>query len=180
MTEPRPTLDVSHLPPIALDMRSPSSWGDVLFMVIETTSVVLLIVSYYYTKQNFPQWPPPHADDPTGSGDVLPGLGIASVNAAVLLASCPLMAWVDRAARRGRASAVKKGLLLLTALGSMAIALRIYEFSALKFRWDDNAYGSLVWAIVFMHLTYLVAATLEVAATTTWIFLHGMDESLAD
>ena len=49
-------------------------------------------VSYYYTKQNFPQWPPPHSDDPTRSYDALPGLGFATANLILLLASCQLVA----------------------------------------------------------------------------------------
>lgn len=180
MTEPRPSLDVSHLPPIALDSRSTAWWGNTLFMMVESTSVTILLVSYYYTKQNFPHWPPPHADDPTRSFDNLPGLGFASSNLVLLLATLLPMAWTERAARRGDAVNVVRGLALLTILGILAVVVRGYEFPSLKFRWDENAYASITWALVFAHLTYLAVATVEVAVTAFWIVVYGMGENLAD
>ncbi len=57
-----PTIDVSQLPSVSLDSRSPAWWGNVLFMVIETTTMALMIVSYFYAWQGSGEWPPPHAD----------------------------------------------------------------------------------------------------------------------
>src|SRR5205807_1861593 len=60
----RPALDVSHLPPAALDARAPGWWGNALLTAIETTTVALLVASYLYLWRNFPQslWPPPRVD----------------------------------------------------------------------------------------------------------------------
>ncbi len=73
---------------------------------------------------------------------------------------------------------VQPGLVIIGLIGVAATIMRFYEFSALQFRWDENTYGSLAWAILFMHLTYLIAATLEVGVTALWVSLYGLDEKL--
>ena len=50
----RPTIDASRLPADAPDSRAPAWWGNVLFMAIETTTVALLLASYFYLWRNFP------------------------------------------------------------------------------------------------------------------------------
>jgi heme/copper-type cytochrome/quinol oxidase subunit 3 len=177
--EPAPRLDVSGLPPIAFDAKMPTWWGNMLFMVIETTTMALLVVSYYYTRQNNLDWPPPLADAGHSGQSPLPGLAVATLNSLLLIASCLPMARADRAARRNDASEVRAGLLAGAAMGMIAIVLRFFEFPALKFRWDDNAYASLIWAIVFMHLLYIIAATLEAIVIVFWIFRYGMSETKA-
>jgi cytochrome c oxidase subunit I+III len=53
-TTTRPTLDVSQLPTETRDSRSPVWWGNTLFMLIETTTVALLLASYLYLWRNYP------------------------------------------------------------------------------------------------------------------------------
>ena len=38
----------------------------------------------------------------------------------------------------------------------LLIGLRALEFTTLNVRWDENAYGSIVWAIVALHTLHLV------------------------
>jgi cytochrome c oxidase subunit III len=178
--EPPADLDVSHLPPLAFGNRSPFWWGNMMFIVIETTTLALLVVSYFYTRQNFDDWPPPRANEGVLTSNPLPELALATVDLVLMIGSFLPMTWTDRAARRGDGLAVKKGLLLLSGVGVVAIVLRVYEFQGLKFRWDDNAYASHVWAILFMHLTYLLVTTLEVIVDLVWILIYGMDLNLAD
>jgi len=176
----RPAIDVSHLPPIAFDKRSTAWWGNTLFMVIETVTTFLLLVSYYYTWQNVEDWPPSLADNGIATADPLPSLGAATFNLLLLLGSCLPMYEADRAARRFDQATVQRRLLILVGLGCLSIWLRFREFTALKFRWDDNAYASLVWAILFIHLSYLIVAVVEVAVISAWIARYGLDENQAD
>jgi cytochrome c oxidase subunit 3 len=177
--ETRPRLDVSGLPPIGFDAKMPTWWGNTLFMVIETTTMALLVASYFYTRQNTLDWPPTLADAGHSGQSPLPGLGVATFNLLLLLASCLPMAWADRGARRQDGFVVRVGLLLVAPMGVLSFVLRLAELPALKFRWDDNAYASLAWAIVFMHLLYIIAATLEVIVIAFWIFRYGMSEEKA-
>jgi heme/copper-type cytochrome/quinol oxidase subunit 3 len=45
----------------------------------------------------------------------------------------------------------------------------------LKFRWDDNAYGSLIWVILGTHMTYLLAAAAEFFIMALWVTRHQFD-----
>jgi cytochrome c oxidase subunit 3 len=198
----QPVLDVSDLPPAALDARSLGWWGNTLLMAIETTTVALLVVSYLYLWRNYTQsgWPPPRVDrDPPLLAPV-PGLLYATLNTALLLASCGLMAWVDRGARRQfaeldrlrvatpsaapaeaclevRPAGLLLGLFGLTLLAAAAFILRLYEFPGLKVSWNDNAYASLVWSILGLHLSYILVGVIELAALVSWVALYGLDEN---
>ena len=41
-------------------------------------------------------------------------------------------------------------------LGIVPLVLRFYEFPAMHVRWDSNAYGSIVWTLLGLHMTHLV------------------------
>ncbi len=62
-------------------------------------------------------------------------------------------------------------------LGAAIFVLRIYEFPALQVSWHDNAYASIVWTMLGMHLTYVLAATLETLLVVIWVLLYGFDET---
>jgi cytochrome c oxidase subunit III len=203
MNQP-PTLDVSHLPASAFDSREPPWWGNTLLLVIETTTVALLVVSYFYARQASEEWPPPRVDENPTLLRPVPDLKFGTLNAVLLTLSCLPMLWVDLAARRHftpRASkgeappagprgaedperaraarAVGNGLLLMVALGLLAVLVRVAEFRGLHFRWDDNAYASLVWSILGLHLVYLVMAAVEAGVAASWVFLFGLDQKRA-
>src|SRR5947209_19561815 len=95
----RPAIDVSHLPPTAFDTRAPVWWGNTLMMFIETTSVALLVVTYFYVRQNFPQWPPPRLSANPPLERPLPDLGLATADVLLLLGSVVPAVVVDRADR---------------------------------------------------------------------------------
>jgi cytochrome c oxidase subunit III len=172
-------LDVSRLPAIAFDARAPVWWGNLLMMFIETMTVALLVTSYFYLCQASDDWPPPNPNRVPPLVHPLPDLLPGTINTLVLLVSAAPMVWADWASRRLRLAPTLFGLLLVVLLGIAAIVLRCYEFPAMKFRWDDNAYGSTVWAILGLHLTYLILGVLESALLVVWILMHGLDEKHA-
>ena len=63
--------------------------------------------------------------------------------------------------------------------GLAAIALRFREFHGTQFRWDDNAYASVVWAILLMHLIHLLVGTIEDAMMFAYISIYGLDDKHA-
>jgi cytochrome c oxidase subunit III len=200
----RPALDVSHLPAEVRDARAPAWWGNTLFMLIETTTVGLLLASYFYLWRNYPQsqWPPPqpHTDPPLF--DPVPDLLYGTLNTLLLLATVPLSLWVDQVCKRRfdelerlnvakpseapeevrppeRPAGVLAGLLVLTVLAALSAVLRFYEFPALQFDWNANAYASLVWSLLGLHLLYLVIEVVEFAAMFAWVALFGLGENQA-
>src|SRR3954468_21677709 len=100
MTSARPTIDVSRLPATAFDSRAPGWWGNTLLMVIETTTVALVIVSYFYLRQSSLEWPPPHPRGPALVAQPAPDLAFGSANTVLLVASCAPLIVGDLAARK--------------------------------------------------------------------------------
>lgn len=65
---------------------------------------------------------------------------------------------------------------MLGALGTIMVAIRLYEFPGLNVSWDDNAYASTVWLLLGLHTLYLIAIVVEAAVVCVWAFMHGLDE----
>jgi cytochrome c oxidase subunit 3 len=176
----RPVIDVSDLPSAALDHRSSIWWGNFLLLMIETTMFGILVAAYLYVRViDFKQWPPPLVDVHPPIYHPLPELKIASINLALLLFSVFPTIVVDRCCLRRRVGVVRIGLVVCILLGLTCVALRCFEFKSLHFRWDSNAYGSVTWTILGMHLLHLVTGTCENLLMAAWLFRHGLDDKHA-
>ena len=183
-TVPR-RIDASKLTDTAWDAQAPLWWGNLLMIFIETATMMLLFASYFYVRRNFWEWPPPRVDQGPPLLDPSPNLLAATLNMVMLAASCIVMYWTDQAARKTDRPKVTVGLAIMFAVTVVSIALRAIEFRDLHFRWDDNAYASNVWAILFMHLIYLLGGLGEFGVILAWCLLrkpfdekHGLDVTL--
>jgi cytochrome c oxidase subunit 3 len=175
---PRPTVDAALLPPTVFGSRAPAWWGNTLLMVIETTSICLLLISYFYLWRNFEMWPPVRGDNLI-PGERFPDLFASTIDTALELFSCFVLCRVQTAAYRVEPVPVFRGLLLCLLVGLACIGLRFAEFQHLHCRWDENAYGSIVWALLVVHLTYLIAGVLEMGLLVFWMQLKGFDKKQA-
>ena len=149
----RPALDVSRLPPIAVDSRGLLWWGMVGLMAIEGTMVALLMATYFYLRLAALQWPPPGASD---GGLLLPTLALV-----VLLASVVPMYLADHAVKETD----RRGAVLCTTINVLMaivfLGMRTMEMKRLTFRWDSHAYGSIYWSILGLHTSHVIASTVE-------------------
>jgi heme/copper-type cytochrome/quinol oxidase subunit 3 len=179
ITVTREVLDVSEMPHGALDHRSPIWWGNLCLLIIETTMFGILAAAYFYIRQNFTEWPPVQSNFFPPNFHPVPDLGFAITNLLVIVASCAPMIWADRSALKMKRRGVDLGLVGCILLGLAAIAFRSFEFHALKFRWDDNAYASVVWMILGMHVTHLIVGTCENGIMLAWVLTHGLDDKHA-
>lgn len=179
MSARRTTLDVSGLPKHAFDTKTQLWWGNLWLLCIETTMFGLVVAAYFYFRQNFDVWPPPHSDSPPYLFEPVPSLLLPTVNLVVIILSVLPMAWADAAARRLDRRAVKAALSLVMLFGAAATVLRFYEFRSLVWSWDSNAYGSISWAILALHLVHLIVGTLEDVFLATWVWLRPLDENHA-
>jgi heme/copper-type cytochrome/quinol oxidase subunit 3 len=173
MTVTEQSIDVSDLPPHVEDHTSPIWWGNVLLLCIETTMFGLIVATYFYLRMNFTSWPPVRGD--VGLYATKPDLGFSTANLVVLILSVIPMAAVDATCLRHDVKAVRIGMTIMVLLGLITIGLRFYEFSGLKFRWDDNAYAGVVWTTLGMHLLHLITGTAENFIMTAWVWLKGLD-----
>jgi cytochrome c oxidase subunit 3 len=182
MTEVRGAIDridASVLPAGAIDYRALTWWGNVLLLAIESTMFVLLVAVYLYLRQDSHWWPPPHVTRLPRLTDARPSLGFATANAVLMLLSIVPFWRSDHAALRLDRQAIVRwsGVGVLMALG--IIALRALEFGALHFRWDDNAYGSITWTILGLHLIHLLICAVENGLTWFWVARKGLDQKHA-
>lgn len=170
----RANINVKGLPKHGFDTHEPMWWGNLWLLAIETTMFAIAFASYFYYQQNFEVWPPPLRDHPFNL-DPVPALTPGTINLAVLLASLVPMILLDRAARRGTQGAVKLWLAICLALGVVSMTLRWFEFGAMKFQWDSNAYGSITWAILVLHALHLLTTWGEALLLATWVFTKPLD-----
>jgi len=170
----RAVIDVSELPHHEFDTYDPVWWGNNLLLTIETSMFAILIATYFYLRQNFPLWPPPVAQL-TATLDPLPQLTYGTANAILLVASCIPMIFTDLSARHNNRRRSQIGLVICIVCALTAVVLRSFEFSAMYFRWDSNAYGSIVWFMLGMHMLHLLVLTVESVLLAVWIFTREYD-----
>lgn len=161
MTE-RPAIDVSGLPDIAFGHRDPLFWGVAGLMAIEGTMLVLLAATYFYVRGNFEAWPP------VGFGARVQAL--AAAEAVLLAISAVPNHLMNGAALRGDLKAIQRWLVVMSVLSAAFLALRALELAAIPFRWDLNAYGSTIWAIVGLNTTHALTGVLETLTLTVLAF----------
>jgi cytochrome c oxidase subunit 3 len=167
MSAPRTVYDASALPEVVYGSRSLAFWGTLGFMVVEGTTLALLASSYVYLWRNFERWPP--------AGTSPPSLLVPTLSMLFLLASNLPARWLARAAKKQDLRACKRWLVACTLCSMGWIVLRLLELRSLNTRWDDNAYGSAVWALAFAHFTLLAVEMAETLLFTA-IFLSGHAE----
>jgi heme/copper-type cytochrome/quinol oxidase subunit 3 len=170
----RTVINVSELPHHEFDTYDPVWWGNNFLLAIETSMFAILIATYFYLRQNFQLWPPPVAQL-TATLKPLPELAYGTANTILLLVSCIPVVLMDRAARRGDRNYCQIGIVIAIAVGVIALVLRSFEFAAVYFRWDSNAYGSVVWFLLGMHMMHLLVLTSECVLLAVWIFTREFD-----
>jgi heme/copper-type cytochrome/quinol oxidase subunit 3 len=150
MTPPAPRFsgDLSHLPSHAFGHRSLTWWGIVAFMVIEGTFFALAIAAYFFLMGLEQSWPPPPFEPPNWIAGTLFTL--------VMLVSEIPNTNIKRAAETGKLREVRKLLLVMVGIGLLLLVVRAFEFPSLNVLWYDNAYGSIVWALLVLHTTHIL------------------------
>jgi cytochrome c oxidase subunit 3 len=133
-----------------------------------------LIATYFYLRQNFSLWPPPLATL-NATLRPLPDLTYGTANTILLLLGCIPMVLADISARRNNRRLAQVGLVICLSCGVAAMVLRSFEFSAVYFRWDSNAYGSAVWFLLGMHMLHLLVLTSETVLLAIWILTREFD-----
>jgi cytochrome c oxidase subunit I+III len=177
-TLPR-SIDVGHLEATLFDHRSILWWGNLLLLFIETTMFGILAAVYFTVASNTSPFPPVRIDKLPVIYAAAPELFIPTVNLVVLLLSLIPGIWLDLSARKMDLGAVRSALIITLGFNFAAIVLRFFEFNSLLFRWDDNAYGSVIWTILGVHLLHIVVLGFEDVFLLIWTFLKGLDEKHA-
>lgn len=148
----RPVIDVTNLRSVSMTSREPLWWGVAGLIAIESTMFALLFASYFYLRGNAVVWPPPDSRLPFALG---------TANLIVLLVSAAAMHLVNREAFHHRLRPARRWLIVTTVLSLTALALRGLELYWFSFKWNENAYGSVVWLTTGLHLFHLATSNGE-------------------
>ncbi|HEY6829050.1 MAG TPA: hypothetical protein VI259_19455 [Gemmatimonadaceae bacterium] len=161
----RREIDVAELPTVTFGPRSLMWWGTLGFMTIEGWTTAILVVSYFYLRQNFDSWPPLRTPNPS--------LVIPTINLLIMLVSIVPARLAADAAKRLDLAGVKRWLAVSSIVGVAICVVRWWELWALNTRWDTNAYGSAAWMIVGFHTSLLL---LDVADTLGLTLFYNIRE----
>jgi cytochrome c oxidase subunit 3 len=172
-------LDVSGLPAAAFDVKSPLWWGNTLLLFIETCMFGILIAIYFTVAMTLKPFPPPRTEQLPVLYDSYPDLTLPIIGLVLFFVSMVPAVWLDIAARRRDSGAVKIAIPITLTINIALIVVRYFEFDSLHFKWNDNAYGSITWIILGIHMFHLIVMFCEDAYLTIWTYTHGLDDKHA-
>jgi len=148
MLEPHFTGDVADLPTHKFGPSSLTWWGIIGFMVIEGGFFMLTFAAYFFLMGHEQGWPPEGRQAP----DLLAGTLFTII---MLLSEIP-NTMVKKAARAGDVPSIRLLLPVMVAIGAVLLIIRGFEFNSLNCRWTDDAYSSIIWALLVLHASHLI------------------------
>lgn len=159
--EPKFVLDVKELQDHGFGTRSLTWWGTVGMFAIESMTLALGAAAYLYLMMQQPQWPPNTRS---------PDLGISTAVTVVFLLSVIPNIWLEKRAKQYDLRGVRIGMVVMSLIGAILVGMRLVEFSHLNVRWDWNAYGSAVWALLGLHTVHVVTDLVDTVVLATLLF----------
>jgi heme/copper-type cytochrome/quinol oxidase subunit 3 len=139
--------DVGDLPTHAFSYRSLTWWGVIGFMVIEGTAFVLTIAAYFFLMSHEQEWAPRPWNPPNPVAGTLFTL-------IILLSEIP-NTMIKKAAAKYDLAVIRKLLPVMVGIGAILMVIRGFEFNSLNVMWYDNAYGSVIWALLLLHASHI-------------------------
>jgi heme/copper-type cytochrome/quinol oxidase subunit 3 len=147
--------DVAELPTHAFSYRSLTWWGVIGFMVIEGTAFALTIAAYFFLMSHEHEWAP--------QPWLPPGLIAGTLFTIVILISEIPNTMIKKAAAEYDVGAIRKLLPVMVAFGLALFVIRGFEFNSLHVMWYDNAYGSILWALLVLHTSHIATDWVDTA-----------------
>ena len=142
------TDDLSDLPTHKFGPSSLTWWGIIGYMIVEGGFFFLAFAAYFFLMGHEQGWPPEGRKAP----DLLAGTLFTII---VLLSEIPNTA-IKKAAREGDVPTIRRLMPVIIGAGVVLLIVRGFEFNSLNVRWTDDAYGSIIWALLFLHTTHLL------------------------
>lgn len=136
--------------------RSNLLLGVRLFILSEAMLFGAFFVAYFVLRAEAPAWPPvPDVERPE--------LALVGLNTLLLLSSSVTMQWaVTRIARDDRAG-FARGLAATLVLGSIFLAIQVYEFATNGFGIADGIFGSTFYTLTGFHGAHVLGGLVLMA-----------------
>jgi cytochrome c oxidase subunit III len=145
---PRFTDDLSELPTSKFGTSSLTWWGILGFMVIEGAGFALAFAAYFFIMGHEQGWPPEARKAP----ELLYGTLFTII---ILLSEYP-NTLIKKAARARDVPTIRILMPVMIAVGVVLLVVRGFEFNNLNCRWTDDAYSSIIWAILLLHTVHIL------------------------
>ena len=155
---PRFTGNVAELPTYKFGPSSLTWWGIIGFMLIEGTAFGLAFAAYFFLMGHEQGWPPEGRAAP----DVLAGTLFTIL---ILVSEIP-NTMIKKAAETRDVPTIRLLMPLMVAIGVVLLIIRGFEFNSLNVRWTDNAYGSIIWALLLLHTTHILTDWFDTVVLT--------------
>ena len=111
----------------------------------------------------------------------MPDPTFGTLNTLLLIVSCVPNQLTRRAAERFDLGAVRRWLIICAIAGILFIVIRMFEFTTLGVRWHTNAYGSIVYFIMWLHSTHLITDVIDTGVLTALMFTrHAAPKRMVD
>ena len=160
--EPRFTDDVAALPTHKFGPSSLTWWGIIGYMAIEGGFFMLSFAAYFFLMGHEQGWPPEGRQPP----DLLAGTLFTLI---ILISEIP-NTMIKKAARSGDVPMIRRLLLVMVAVGVVLFIVRGFEFNSLNCLWTDDAYSSIIWALLLLHTTHLLTDWGDTVVLTALMF----------
>jgi len=168
----RVVMSARHMPGYAYGVRSPIWWGTVGFAVAEGMGFAIAAAMYLYlvfVNGNWPLSAPP------------PDLLWSGLFSVVLIASIWPNQLAKRDGEREDLAKTRRNLVIMSLFGVALLVIRVFEFGTLHVRWDQNAYGSVVWLLLGLHTLHLLTDLGDTIVLTVLMFTrHGHGKRFSD
>ena len=130
-------------------------------IAIEGTSFAFMIIIYFYLRA-LAQTPP--------AAQAAPDLLWGTINLALILLSALPFIYSDRAAMNLDLRKVRIGMVVCSVVSFALCGVRWMEFTAFNVRWDESAYGSVLWMLMGLHTFNLVTDVGDTLVLTALMF----------
>jgi heme/copper-type cytochrome/quinol oxidase subunit 3 len=154
-------VDVSDLPDGMFGHQGLIWWGTVGFMVIEGSMFVMALITYFYLRLRVEEWPPSLSP---------PDLFYGTLNLVVMLVSAVPNHLAKLAAEKFSLIRVQFWMVICLLFGVTLLVIRAFEFTTLNARWDDNAYGSMLWCLMVLHTMHLATDVVDTGVLAALMF----------
>jgi len=146
--EPRFTDDLGELPTHKFGTSSLTWWGIIGFMIIEGAFFGLTFAAYFFLMGHEQGWPP--------EGRQPPNLLWGTLFLIVILLSEIPNTMIKKAAHERDVPTIRMLMPVIILAGAVLLVIRGFEFNNLNCRWTDDAYSSIIWALLFLHTTHIL------------------------
>jgi len=70
---------------------------------------------------------------------------------------------------------VRRDLVIMSLVSIVVLAIRAFEFGTLNVRWDQNAYGSIVWVLLGLHTAHILTDAIDTFVLTALMFTRHVN-----